>query len=121
MGVGSSSQGAPRRRPVDLGSSRCCRSAEKLQKVASSCGAAACDVAVLPLDLCGEEQQLLVAAQQADELFGGAGVDFLIHNAGGLLLCCRAVLLLRCAAATVAALLWQAVLGAPARQPAHAD
>jgi NAD(P)-dependent dehydrogenase (short-subunit alcohol dehydrogenase family) len=38
---------------------------------------------VLPFDLCGNSEELQKAAAEADEAFEGAGVDYLIHNAGG--------------------------------------
>jgi NAD(P)-dependent dehydrogenase (short-subunit alcohol dehydrogenase family) len=44
-------------------------------------------VVVLPFDLLGAEADLQAAAQAADAAFGGAGVDFLIHNAGRGALC----------------------------------
>ena len=37
---------------------------------------------MLPLDLCAPFAELHVAAAQADTAFGGAGVDYLVHNAG---------------------------------------
>lgn len=40
------------------------------------------DVLVLPFDLMDSAEKLEAAAKAADEAFGGAGVDFLIHNAG---------------------------------------
>ena len=41
-------------------------------------------VKVLPLDLCSSAAQLHEAATEADNAFDGAGVDYLIHNAGVL-------------------------------------
>ncbi len=37
---------------------------------------------VLPLDICSPTSQLHDAAVEADNAFDGAGVDYLIHNAG---------------------------------------
>jgi hypothetical protein len=39
-------------------------------------------VEVLPLDLCGAFSELQEAAARADDAFEGAGVDYLMHNAG---------------------------------------
>ncbi len=39
---------------------------------------------VLPLDICSPTSQLHEAAVEADNAFEGAGVDYLIHNAGML-------------------------------------
>lgn len=59
------------------------RSSEKLQRVKDACsGAHSGDIVLLPLDLTGPQASLEDAARRADEAFGGAGVDFLIHNAG---------------------------------------
>ena len=41
---------------------------------------------VLPLDICSPTSQLHEAAVEADNAFDGAGVDYLIHNAGMLLM-----------------------------------
>ena len=55
-----------------------------MQDVRKACVAkGAADVLVLPLDLTGSFDQLEAAAAAADEAFGGAGVDYLIQNAGG--------------------------------------
>jgi NAD(P)-dependent dehydrogenase (short-subunit alcohol dehydrogenase family) len=40
------------------------------------------DILVLPFDLLGSSSSLEQAAADADAAFGGAGIDFLIHNAG---------------------------------------
>ena len=40
------------------------------------------NVLVLPFDLCGSYSDLEQAAAAADSAFGGAGVDYLMHNAG---------------------------------------
>ncbi|KXZ46596.1 hypothetical protein GPECTOR_42g807 [Gonium pectorale] len=58
------------------------RDASKLQNVKSSLGLADDRVVVLPFDLCSEYSELEKAAAAADAAFGGAGVDYLIHNAG---------------------------------------
>jgi dehydrogenase/reductase SDR family protein 7 len=39
-------------------------------------------VLVLPFNLLGPEGDLQAAAAAADAAFGGAGIDYLIHNAG---------------------------------------
>jgi hypothetical protein len=39
-------------------------------------------VLVLPFDLMDSTQKLQEVAKAADEAFGGAGIDFLVHNAG---------------------------------------
>ena len=39
------------------------------------------EVMILPLDLTSGEDKLREAVQQAESLFSGAGVDYLIHNA----------------------------------------
>ena len=39
---------------------------------------------VLPLDICSPAPQLHEAAMEADNAFDGAGVDYLVHNAGVL-------------------------------------
>lgn len=41
------------------------------------------NVMILPFDLMDSTDKLQAAAKAADEAFGGAGIDFLIHNAGG--------------------------------------
>jgi NAD(P)-dependent dehydrogenase (short-subunit alcohol dehydrogenase family) len=46
-------------------------------------GKYAADALVLPLDMTGPQAELESAAKAANEAFGGAGVDFLVHNAGG--------------------------------------
>jgi NAD(P)-dependent dehydrogenase (short-subunit alcohol dehydrogenase family) len=50
----------------------------------------ASSVVVLPLDLEGGQAALEEAAAQADAAVGGAGVDYLVHNAGKCV-CARAV------------------------------
>lgn len=40
------------------------------------------DVLVLPFDLMDSTEKLQAVAKAADEAFGGAGIDYLIHNAG---------------------------------------
>jgi NAD(P)-dependent dehydrogenase (short-subunit alcohol dehydrogenase family) len=40
------------------------------------------DVLVLPFDLLDSDDKLAAAARSADEAFGGAGVDYLVHMAG---------------------------------------
>lgn len=40
------------------------------------------NVLVLPFDLCGDYAELEKAAAAADAAFDGAGVDYLVHNAG---------------------------------------
>ncbi len=37
---------------------------------------------MLPFDLTGSDEQLAEAVRKADAAFGGAGVDYLVHNAG---------------------------------------
>ena len=37
---------------------------------------------MLPLDICSPAPQLHAAAMEADNAFDGAGVDYLVHNAG---------------------------------------
>lgn len=39
------------------------------------------EVVILPLDLSRGEEHLAVAVQKAESLFGGAGVDYVFHNA----------------------------------------
>lgn len=51
------------------------------QKTRASCPRPS-DVLVLPFDLMDSTQTLQEVAKAADEAFGGAGVDFLVHNAG---------------------------------------
>jgi NAD(P)-dependent dehydrogenase (short-subunit alcohol dehydrogenase family) len=54
-----------------------------LQSVAAECSSAyGSHVEVLPLDLCAPFTELHEAATKADTAFGGAGVDYLVHNAG---------------------------------------
>jgi NAD(P)-dependent dehydrogenase (short-subunit alcohol dehydrogenase family) len=45
------------------------------------------DVLVLPFDLMDSTEKLQAVAKVADEAFGGAGIDFLIHNAGAQMRC----------------------------------
>jgi NAD(P)-dependent dehydrogenase (short-subunit alcohol dehydrogenase family) len=52
-----------------------------LQRVKEACADPSA-VLVLPFDLLGSEADLQKAAQAADAAFGGAGIDYLIHNAG---------------------------------------
>lgn len=52
-----------------------------MQRVRASCVKPP-DVLVLPFDLMASSDKLQAAAKAADEAFGGAGVDYLIHNAG---------------------------------------
>lgn len=56
----------------------------ELERVRNLCLRAnsACEVEVLPLDVTGPFEDLQSAANRADALFSGAGVDYLIHNAG---------------------------------------
>ncbi len=70
-----------------------CRSEAKLKRVAESCGTASENVLVLPFDLTGSDEQLAEAVSKANAAFGGAGVDYLVHNAGeateaGTATCC---------------------------------
>ena len=60
------------------------RSLDKLEAVKRACLAhlPASDVLLLPLDLTGPAAGLETAAEAAFAAFSGAGVDFLIHNAG---------------------------------------
>jgi NAD(P)-dependent dehydrogenase (short-subunit alcohol dehydrogenase family) len=55
------------------------------QAVQARCRAAAPGgkVEVLTLDLTAPYAELQAAAALADGAFGGAGVDYLVHNAGG--------------------------------------
>jgi NAD(P)-dependent dehydrogenase (short-subunit alcohol dehydrogenase family) len=54
------------------------------QAVKESCrGKYAGDILVLPLDMTAPQAELDAAAKAAGEAFGGAGIDFLVHNAGG--------------------------------------
>lgn len=57
------------------------RSEDKLQRTRACCPKPN-DVLVLPFDLMDSAERLQAAAKAADQAFGGAGVDFLIHNAG---------------------------------------
>lgn len=41
------------------------------------------EVLVLPFDLMDSTEKLQAVAKAADEAFGGAGIDFLVHVAGG--------------------------------------
>ena len=54
----------------------------RVQKVKASLPTHADNVVILPFDLCGNYEALEKAAAAADAAFDGAGVDFLIHNAG---------------------------------------
>eukprot|EP00877_Chromochloris_zofingiensis_P006070 jgi/Chrzof1/1716/Cz10g18120.t1 len=59
------------------------RSKEKLQKVKMACtGPHADQILILPFDLCGPYSDLEAAAHSADQAFEGAGIDYIIHNAG---------------------------------------
>jgi hypothetical protein len=53
-----------------------------MQKVKASLPVPKENVLVLPFDLCGGDEAIEKAAALADAAFGGAGVDYLIHNAG---------------------------------------
>lgn len=54
-----------------------------LQQVGAACKEAyGTEVEVLPLDMCAPFAELQSAAVRADDVFDGAGVDYLIHNAG---------------------------------------
>lgn len=53
-----------------------------LQKVADSLGLPAGHTLVVPFDLCAPYEELEKAAAAADAAFGGAGIDYLVHNAG---------------------------------------
>lgn len=57
------------------------RSQDKLQNTRASCPRPS-DVLVLPFDLMDSTQKLQEVAKAADEAFEGAGIDFLVHNAG---------------------------------------
>lgn len=52
------------------------------QKVADSLGLPAGHTLVVPFDLCAPYEELEKAAAAADAAFGGAGIDYLVHNAG---------------------------------------
>ena len=54
------------------------------QEVKAACGGkhGPEGIVVLPFDLCGDAAKLEEAAGAADAAFGGAGVDYLVHNAG---------------------------------------
>lgn len=39
------------------------------------------EVAILPLDLTGGEEYLAETVRKAESFFGGAGVDYMFHNA----------------------------------------
>jgi hypothetical protein len=52
------------------------------QRVKAACKADPADVLVLPFDLLAPDADLEAAAAAADAAFGGAGIDFLVHNAG---------------------------------------
>lgn len=54
------------------------------QAVSRACKEASegAEVEVLPVDLCGPFSQLHEASVRADDAFEGAGVDYLVHNAG---------------------------------------
>ncbi|CAL5222280.1 g4619 [Coccomyxa viridis] len=60
------------------------RNRDRLERVQAACmdreGCAG--AMVLPLDICSPTSQLHEAAVEADNAFEGAGVDYLIHNAG---------------------------------------
>ncbi len=57
-----------------------------LQQVGAACKEAyGTEVEVLPLDVCAPFADLQGAAAKADDVFDGAGVDYLIHNAGSSL------------------------------------
>ena len=55
----------------------------RMQAVAAQCATAhGAEAEVLPLDLCSPYAELHKAAVSADAAFDGAGVDYLLHNAG---------------------------------------
>lgn len=59
------------------------RGEDRLKRVkAALVGAHASEALVLPLDVTAPPEALEAAAAAADAAFGGAGVDFLVHNAG---------------------------------------
>ncbi|KAG1664699.1 hypothetical protein FOA52_006674 [Chlamydomonas sp. UWO 241] len=58
------------------------RNVEALEKVKARLPTPPGDVLVLPFDLCGDDASIEAAAAKADAAFGGAGIDFLVHNAG---------------------------------------
>ncbi|KAG2484642.1 hypothetical protein HYH03_016595 [Edaphochlamys debaryana] len=58
------------------------RDASKLQGVKASLGLGDDRCLVLPFDLLGPYAALEEAAKKADAAFGGAGIDYLVHNAG---------------------------------------
>lgn len=64
----------------DLGDGACAVLAT--QKVADSLGLPAGHTLVVPFDLCAPYEELEKAAAAADAAFGGAGIDYLVHNAG---------------------------------------
>jgi NAD(P)-dependent dehydrogenase (short-subunit alcohol dehydrogenase family) len=53
-----------------------------LQAVKRELASVTRDVLVLPLDLTGDAAGLEAAAAAADRAFDGAGIDYLVHNAG---------------------------------------
>lgn len=59
----------------------CCCLVCHTQRTRASCPPPS-DVLVLPFDLMDSTQKLQEVARAADEAFGGAGIDFLVHNAG---------------------------------------
>ncbi|GFR45808.1 hypothetical protein Agub_g7264 [Astrephomene gubernaculifera] len=58
------------------------RDAAKLEGVKASLGLPDERVLVLPFDLCSDYSELEKAAAAADQAFNGAGIDYLVHNAG---------------------------------------
>lgn len=62
------------------------RDAAKLERVKACLGLPDDRVVVLPFDLCSDYMELEKAAAAADQAFEGAGIDYLIHNAGRIFL-----------------------------------
>lgn len=58
------------------------RDVTKLERVKASLGLGNDRVLIIPFDLCSDFSELEKAAAAADDAFGSAGVDYLIHNAG---------------------------------------
>eukprot|EP00879_Flechtneria_rotunda_P020883 GHRR01021988.1.p1 GENE.GHRR01021988.1~~GHRR01021988.1.p1 ORF type:complete len:353 (+),score=105.84 GHRR01021988.1:292-1350(+) len=58
------------------------RTTDKLQRVKAACQTAPANVIVLPFDLLDGPEKLGAVVQAADAAFGGAGIDYLVHNAG---------------------------------------
>ena len=68
----------------DLASLHTQRLSACLQRVQAACleQQSCAGVTLLPLDLCAPASQMHEAAVKADNAFDGAGVDYLVHNAG---------------------------------------